>query len=108
MAAGKALGLPGLMTTLVDLLIILKVKLGRLLHGRLSRVGIGLTALAPLDSNVLKVKARPARENPGAIDLSCLGMAAGGPLLNDAALGVLASPHNCQPLVQHLHIFLAH
>ena len=51
MAAGKALGLPGLMTTLVDLLIILKVMLGRLLHRRLSKVGmaageaLGLTVL---------------------------------------------------------------
>ena len=61
MAAGKAL-----VVTLVDLLMILKVKLGRLLHHHLSKVGmasgeaVALTVLegflVALDSIVLKVK----------------------------------------------------
>ena len=61
MAAGEALGM-----TLVDLIIILKVKLGNLLHHHLSKVGmaaaeaLGWTVLegflVALESIVLKVK----------------------------------------------------
>ena len=78
MAAGEALGVTGLKETLVDLLIILKVKLERLLHRRLSKVGmaageaLGLTVLegtlVALDLIVLKVKMER---------LSCLGEMSG-------------------------------
>ena len=61
MAAGEALGM-----TLVDLIIVLKVKLGNLLHHHLSKVGmaaaeaLGWTvlegSLVELDLIVLKVK----------------------------------------------------
>ena len=69
---------PGLKETLIDLLMILKVKLGGFLHRRLSRVGmaageaLGLTVLegilVALDLIVLKVKMER---------LSCLGEVSG-------------------------------
>ena len=107
MAAGEALGLK---LTLVDLLIILKVKLRRLLHRRLSKVGMAAGKaldLAVLEGIlvaldlffVLKVKLER---------LSCLGKVAGEPVLKDADRDVLASEQNCQPQAQHLHIYLAH
>ena len=62
MAAGEALGM-----TLVDLIIVLKVKLGNLLHHHLSKVGMAAAeafgwtvlegSLVALDLIVLKVKA---------------------------------------------------
>ena len=105
-AAGEALGLK---LTLVDLLIILKVKLRRLLHRRLSKVGMAAGEaldlavlegiLVALDVFVLKVKLER---------LSCLGKVAGEPVMKDADRNVLASEQNCQPQAQHLHIYLAH
>ena len=75
MAAGEALGLK---LTLVDLLIILKVKLRRLLHRRLSKVGMAAGKaldlavlegiLVAFDLIVLKVKLER---------LSCSGKVAG-------------------------------